>query len=136
MILLLALLHQSQTTPPLMPLKLILRNPLPHRTRTTHPTGNHLQQIIHIIRPGPLLMRHHIALQTHLGLLDERAISAHALLRKRLGELMRDQGGGVQAGEGDELPAVAELAEAGDVGFLFRLGHGGFPVEGGGEVVC
>lgn len=33
------------------------------------------------------------------------------------------------------MPAVAELAEAADVGFLFVAGHGGFPVEGGGEVV-
>ena len=41
----------------------------------------------------------------------------------------------MQAGEGDELPAVAQFAEAGDVGFLFVGGHGGFPVEGGREVV-
>ena len=41
----------------------------------------------------------------------------------------------MQAGERDELPAVAEFAEAGDIGFLFGTRHGGFPVEGGGEVV-
>ena len=37
--------------------------------------------------------------------------------------------------EGDELPAVAHLSEAGDVRLLFGAGHGGFPVEGWGEVV-
>ena len=41
----------------------------------------------------------------------------------------------MQAGEGDELPAVAEFAEADDVGFLFGARHGGFPVERWGEVV-
>lgn len=41
----------------------------------------------------------------------------------------------MQAGERDELPAVAHGGEAGDVGFLLGGGHGGFPVEGGGEVV-
>ena len=41
----------------------------------------------------------------------------------------------METGEGDELPAVAELTETFDVGFLVFAGHGGFPVEGGGEVV-
>jgi len=42
----------------------------------------------------------------------------------------------VQTGEGDELPAVAELGEALDICFLLVAGHGCFPVERGGEVVC
>ena len=41
----------------------------------------------------------------------------------------------MQAGEGDELPAVTQFAEAVDVRFLFGAGHGGFPVERGREVV-
>jgi len=41
----------------------------------------------------------------------------------------------VEARERDELPAVAQGAEARDVGGLGGGGHGGFPVEGGGEVV-
>ena len=53
-----------------------------------------------------------------------------------LGELVADQGCAVQTGQGDELPAVSELAETLDVGHLLVAGHGGFPVEGWGEVVC
>ena len=41
----------------------------------------------------------------------------------------------MQACEGDELPAVAKLSEALDVGLLVGGGHGALPVEGGGEVV-
>jgi hypothetical protein len=41
----------------------------------------------------------------------------------------------VQAGQRDELPAVAELGEAADVGLLVVARHGRLPVEGGGEVV-
>ena len=42
----------------------------------------------------------------------------------------------MQTGECDELPAVAELGEALDICFLLVAGHGCFPVERGGEVVC
>ena len=42
----------------------------------------------------------------------------------------------MEASESDELPAVAELGETLNVGLLFRARHGGFPVEGGGEIVC
>lgn len=41
----------------------------------------------------------------------------------------------MQAGECDELPAVAHGGEALDVGFLVCGLHGGLPVEGRGEVV-
>lgn len=69
-------------------LKLILRNPLTHRTRRAHPPSNHLQQVIHIIRARPLLMRHHINLVLHFRLLHQFSVSLHAVLRKRLGELV------------------------------------------------
>lgn len=71
----------------------------------------------------------------HLGLLHELAVGAHAVLGEGLGELVRDKRGGVQAGQGDELPRVAELAETLDVGLLLVAGHGLLPVEGGGQVV-
>jgi hypothetical protein len=35
----------------------------------------------------------------------------------------------VQTGQGDELPAVTQLAEALDVGLLLVAGHGLLPVE-------
>ena len=71
-----------------MPLKLLLRNPLPHRTGATHAPRNHFQHLIHIIRARPFLMRDHITLELHLRLLDQRAVSPHSLFRKRLGELV------------------------------------------------
>lgn len=80
-------------------------------------------------------MRNHINLILYFRLLHQLPVRTHPLFCERARELVADEGGGVQAGEGDELPAVAEFAEAVDVGFLFGAGHGGFPVEGGGEVV-
>ena len=80
-------------------------------------------------------MRYHINLAFHLWFLDQLPIRTHALLGKRLAELVGDEGGGVEPGKGNELPAVAEGAQPGNVRFLFGAGHGRFPVEGGGEVV-
>lgn len=81
-------------------------------------------------------MSKHLDTVLGLGLLDDFSVGAHAVLGEGLGEGVGDEGGLVQAGEGDKLPAVAELGEAVDVGFLLFAGHGGLPVEGGGEVVC
>lgn len=80
-------------------------------------------------------MRHDIDLVLHLGLLDQLSISPHPLLGVGLGEDVGDERGGVQAGEGDELPAVAEFGEALDVRLLLVARHGRLPVEGGREVV-
>ena len=121
--------HSS--TVPNIDLELILRDPFPHSTGTRNASRNHLQQIIHIIRSRPFLMRDNVNLIFHLGFLDQFAVRAHSLLRVGLGELVRDEGRGVQTCERDELPAVAEFTEALDVGFLFFPGHGRFPVEGG-----
>lgn len=117
-------------------MELILRNALPHRTRTTHAALHHLQQLIDIIGTTPLLMLDHVHTAIHLGFLDQLPVRPHALLAVCLGELVRDERRGVQARERDELPAVAELREPLDVGLLLGAGHGRFPVEGGGEVVC
>ena len=54
----------------------------------------------------------------HFGLLDQLAVGTHAALGVVARELVGDQGGAVQAGQRDELPAVAEGAEAFDVRFL------------------
>ena len=62
--------------------ELLLGDPLPHRTRTTHPTRDHLEQIIHVICSTPLLVRNDIAAAFHLRLLDQLAIRAHASLRE------------------------------------------------------
>lgn len=70
-----------------------------------------------------------------LGLLDELAVGAHADLAVGLGELVADEGGGVETRKSDELPAVAELGEAADVGLLLVAAHGGLPVEGRRKVV-
>lgn len=80
-------------------------------------------------------MRHDVDLVLHLGLLDQLAIRPHTLLRVGLGKDVGDQRRGVEAGEGDELPTVAELGEAIDVRLLLVARHGRLPVERGGEVV-
>jgi hypothetical protein len=41
----------------------------------------------------------------------------------------------VQAGEGDELPTVAEGGQTTNVRLLLVARHCGFPVEGWGEIV-
>ena len=82
--------------PPLTPLlKLILCNPLPHRTRTTNAAGNHLQHIVNIIRPAPLLMRNHIDLILHFRLLHQFPVRTHPLFGERAGKLVADEGGRV-----------------------------------------
>lgn len=88
-------------------LELILRNTFPHRTGRAHTTSNHLQHIIHIVRSAPLLMSDHVDLAFHLGLLHQLPVRAHTVLGEGFGELIADERGGVQAGKGDELPAVA-----------------------------
>ena len=77
----------------------------------------------------------HVDLTFDFRFLDELSVRTHALLGERFGELVGYQSGRVQAGERDELPAVTQLGEALDVGFLLVAWHGGFPVEGWGEVV-
>lgn len=86
--------------------------------------------MINQIRTTPFLMRDNIDFAVHLGLLDKLAVCAHTLFGVCGSELIGDKGCTVQTGKGDELPAVAELAEALNVGKLFVLGHGCFPVEG------
>lgn len=118
-----------------MPLELILSNSSTHRGSRADPTSQHGQHRVDIARARPLLMRHDIVLAVHLGLLNHLTIRPHAVLSVGSGEVVRDEGVGMQASEGDELPAVAELAEALNVRLLLVAGHGGLPVEGGGEVV-
>ena len=52
-------------------------------------------------------MRHHITLDLHLRFLYQFAVGTHPLFSEGFGELVRDERGGMETGEGDELPAVA-----------------------------
>lgn len=111
-------------------MELILSHALAHGTGTADATGDHLEQVIDVVGAAPFLMLDDVDLALHLGLLDQLAVGAHATLGEGLCELIRDQCRRVQAGERDELPAVAEVGQSLDVGFLVLGGHGGFPVEG------
>lgn len=106
-------------------LKLSLSHLLTHGRRARNTSGNHLQHVIDVVRAGPLLVSNHVDSILHLRLLNQRAISLHAVLGEVLRKGVGDEGGRVQARKGDELPAVAELAEARNVGFLLLTGHGG-----------
>jgi len=117
-------------------MELILRNAFTHGTSTAHTTLHHLQQLINVVGSRPFLMFNNINTAIHLRFLNQFSISTHAMLAVRLGELIGYQCGGVETCEGDELPAVSELAEALDVGLLLVARHGGLPVEGWGKIVC
>ena len=116
-------------------LELVLSNTLTHRRRRAHTTAHHLQQVVNIVGSTPLLVRKNLDLVLRLGLLDDLAICAHALLGIRFGEGVGHERGLVQTREGDELPAVAESTQALDVSFLLIARHRALPIEGGGEVV-
>lgn len=115
--------------------ELILGDALAHGAGGADAAGDHLLQVVDVIRAAPLLVADDVDAELHLGLLDELAVGAHALGGVGAGEAVRGEGGGVQPREGDELPAVAQGGEAADVRLLLVAGHGGLPVEGGGEVV-
>jgi hypothetical protein len=115
--------------------ELVLRNTSTHGTRTRHTTLHHLQQLIRVVRTRPLLMLHHIHTAIHLRLLDQLAIGTHALLAVRAAELIRDERGGVQTSQGDELPAVPEVGKTLDVRLLLVARHRSLPVERRRQVV-
>lgn len=116
-------------------MELVLGDALAHGGRGAHAARDHLLQLVDVRGAAPLLVLDDVDAAVHLGLLDELAVGAHAVGGVGAGELVADEGGGVQASEGDELPAVAELGQAADVRLLVGARHGGLPVEAGAEVV-
>lgn len=80
-------------------------------------------------------MGDHVDTLLHLGLLDQLAVRAHSVLGEVLRELVADERGRVQTGQGDELPAVTQLAQALDVRLLLVARHRLLPVEGRRQVV-
>jgi len=117
-------------------MELLLRHTLTHGSSAAHAARHHLLQLIHVVGTAPLLMLDNVDALVHLGLLDHLAVGAHTASRVGLGELVADEGGRMEAGQGDELPAVAELGQTADVSLLVGGRHGRFPVEGRGEVVA
>lgn len=115
--------------------KLILGDTLTHGGSTANAAGNHLLQLVDVGGATPLLVLDDVDALLNFWFLNELAVGAHADLAVGAGELVADEGGGVEAGEGDELPAVAEGGETTNVGLLLVSRHGCLPVEGGGEVV-
>lgn len=116
-------------------MELVLGDTLAHRARTRHATLDHLQQLIHVVRTGPLLVLDDIDTTIHLRLLHQLAVGTHALAAVGAAELVGDQRRGVQTRERDELPAVAQLRETRDVGLLLRAWHRRLPVERWRQVV-
>jgi hypothetical protein len=110
-------------------MELVLGHAFAHRTGAAHATLHHLQQLIDIVSTGPLLVLDDVDTTVHLGLLHKLAVRTHALLAVRFGELIRDQGGGVQTCKRDKLPAVSQLAETLDVSGLLVARHSRLPVE-------
>lgn len=110
-------------------LELVLSHTLAHSSSAAHTTRDHLEQVIDVVGTTPLLVGDDVNALLHLGLLDQLAVGAHAVLGIGLGELVGDERGGVQTGQGDELPAVTQLAETLDIGLLLIARHGFLPVE-------
>lgn len=116
-------------------MELVLGDTLAHGAGARDAAGDHLEELVAVVGAAPLLVLDDVDAAVHLGLLDELAVGAHAVLGVGAGELVADEGRRVQAGQGDELPAVAQRGQAADVRLLLVAGHGRLPVERGGEVV-
>ncbi|KAJ6443327.1 protein kinase SNF1 [Purpureocillium lavendulum] len=95
--------------------ELILGDALAHGGGGADAAGDHLLELVDVGGAAPLLVLDHVDAELHLGLLDELAVGAHAVLAVGAGEAVADEGRRVQAGERDELPAVAERGEAADL---------------------
>lgn len=116
-------------------LELIFCDTLAHRSRRTNTAGHHLQHVVDIVGTTPLLMCKHVDLVLSLRLLDDLAVSTHAVLGVRLGEGIGHESSLVQTSEGDELPAVAESGKTLDVRLLLIARHSALPIEGWRKVV-
>ena len=115
--------------------KLILGDTLAHRRGRAHTARDHLQHVVDIVGAGPFLMGDDINFAFDFRFLNKFSIGTHALLSKCFGELIGDQSRGMQTGKRNELPAVAQLGKALDVGFLLVAWHSCFPIEGWRKIV-
>ena len=88
-------------------LELILGDTLAHGAGAADAARDHLEQVVGVIGAGPFLMRDDFDAALHLGLLNELAIGAHALLRVSFAEGIGHERRLVEASQSDELPAVA-----------------------------
>lgn len=77
-----------------------------HRAGTADPTRCGHQHGVGVLGSGPCLVFDDLAPIGDLLFLDHRRVGLHAVDGECFGEPVRDQGVGVESGEGDELPAI------------------------------
>lgn len=99
-------------------------------------TGGSLEEVVHELRTGPLLVGEGLDTVHALLVLDHLDVGEHTILASvGLGGLVDGEGVGVESKEGDEVPGDSELAEltleVADV--IVRTGDA--PVEAGAQVV-
>lgn len=77
-----------------------------HRAGAADPTRSGHEHGVCILGSGPGLMLDDLAAVGDLLFLDHRGVGLHTVDSEGFSEPVRDEGVGVESGEGDELPAV------------------------------
>mmetsp|Transcript_33377 Transcript_33377/g.71895 ORF Transcript_33377/g.71895 Transcript_33377/m.71895 type:complete len:438 (-) Transcript_33377:409-1722(-) len=97
---------------------------------------DHIAHLVHDLRTTPLLMGQGLNLVLALLALDHGNIGVGTLCGILLGEEVDAEGIAVEASQGDELPAEAQLRQVPNEGLHLRIRHAcTVPVEGGAQVV-
>mmetsp|Transcript_40457 Transcript_40457/g.104674 ORF Transcript_40457/g.104674 Transcript_40457/m.104674 type:complete len:452 (-) Transcript_40457:157-1512(-) len=99
-------------------------------------TGDDVAHLVDDLGAAPLLVRQGLDAELALLALDELHVGRGAALGVVAGEEVDAEGIAMETGEGDELPAEAQLRQVPDEGFHLGIRHAGaVPVEGGAKVV-
>lgn len=113
-----------------------LGDTLAHGSGGGNTTLDSLDQVVIVVGARPVLMSQGLDVVGALLTLDAVDVGVHALVSKLAGKDVNAESVAVEAGEGDELPGEAELAEVPDEGAHVVVGHASsVPVEGRREVV-
>mmetsp|Transcript_35335 Transcript_35335/g.80257 ORF Transcript_35335/g.80257 Transcript_35335/m.80257 type:complete len:443 (-) Transcript_35335:520-1848(-) len=107
-----------------------------HDARGGCATRDDVAHLVDDLGAAPLLVGDGLDAVLALQPLDELHVGRGAVHAIVLGKVVNAQGVAMEAGQGDELPAIAQLAEVPDERLHLGLGHaGGVPVEGRAQVV-
>lgn len=113
-----------------------LGDTLAHGSGGRNTTLDGLDQVVIVVGARPVLVSQGLDVVGALLALDAIDVGIHTLVSELTGKDVNAEGVAVEAGEGDELPGEAELAEVANEGAHVVVGHAsGVPVEGRREVV-
>ena len=116
--------------------ELLLRNARGHDAGGGQAAAHDVAHLVHDLRSAPLLVGQGLYLVLALLSLDHLHVCRRTVLGVLLGKEINAEGIAVEAGQGDELPAKAELGKVPNEGLHLRISHAGtVPVEGRAQVV-